>query len=106
MSVQTTASRIAHWKYWDIVAFVSGGVPPLLLLLSFYGAKDLGGLWGPLFLAAVPLYLLSAVLAWRRGDARLIAGGCATLMIALVLMLPAILASAFLLATCFAGDCL
>ena len=39
-------------------------------------------------------------------DARLIAGGCAMLMIALVLMLPAILASAFLLATCFAGDCL
>ncbi|MBW8296464.1 hypothetical protein [Sphingopyxis sp.] len=105
MSLRSALSRVACWKYWDVVAFVAGSIPPVLLLIAYYGGKHLSRLSGPVVLAAVPLYLLSATLAWRRGDGRLIAGGCAMLMIALILMLPVILASAFLLATCFTGDC-
>jgi len=106
VSFRSALRRVARWKYWDVVALIAGGVPPVVLLVAYYGGKDLGGLSGPLILTAVPLYLLSAALAWRRGDGRLIAGGCAMLMIAVILMLPAILASAFLLAVCFTGDCI
>ena len=106
MSLRSALSRFARWKYWDVVALVAGSIPPVLLMVAYYGGKELSGLSGPFILSAVPLYLLSATLAWRRGDGRLIAGGCAMLMFAVVLMLPAILASAFLLAVCFTGDCI
>ncbi|GGJ55376.1 hypothetical protein GCM10011393_26970 [Sphingopyxis bauzanensis] len=55
MSLRSALSRAACSKYWDVVAFVAGSIPPVLLLVAYYGGKPLSGLSGPVVLAAAPL---------------------------------------------------
>ncbi|KTE49793.1 MULTISPECIES: hypothetical protein [unclassified Sphingopyxis] len=94
---------VARWKHWDMVALVAGAVPLILILLGAYAGVDVTvGFSGYLIIGAVLLYLMGAALAWRQGDGRLIAGGCAMLMIPAVLSIPLII----LAIACLNGNCL
>ena len=99
-------ARLAGWAHWDAVALVAGGVPLLILLAGIYLQHDFGGYGVAVMAAGVLLHIGSAAFAWRRGNGRLIASGCALLMVALMLMLPAIIVGAFVLAACFTGNCI
>ena len=94
--------KIASWKHWDVIALVSGGIPLIIFLSSIYELRISDSFAGPLVLGSVLLYLISAALAWRSGDGRLIAGGCGMLLVPAVLSFPLILLSV----ACFAGNCL
>lgn len=93
---------VAGWKHWDVVALISGGVPLIVFLSSIYELRIFDSFAGPLVLGSVLLYLVSAALAWRSGDGRMIAGGCGMLLVPAVLSFPLIL----LAVACFAGNCL
>lgn len=99
-------SAILAWRHWDRVALVAGGVPLTLFLIGAYTGKDLGGLFYPLILGALLLYMLSAAIAWRSGDGRLIAGGCAMIVIPVALLLPVFFWWIMLLLACVMGDCI
>lgn len=99
-------ARLACWPYWDAVALVAGAIPLLILLAGFYLRYNFGGYGVAIAVAAALLYVCGAAFAWRRGDSRMIASGCAMLMIALMLMLPIIIGTAFLLIACFMGNCI
>ncbi len=99
-------ARFAGWVRWDAVALVAGGIPLLILLAAIYLQYDFGGYGVAIMTAAALLHVCGAAFAWRRGNGRLIASGCALLMVALMLMLPAIIAAAFMLAACFTGNCI
>ncbi|MDK2760339.1 MAG: hypothetical protein KYX64_03155 [Sphingopyxis sp.] len=106
MSLRAALSRTARWKYWDVVALVAGGVPLTLVLIGFYTGEDFGGLSGPLILIAALLCLIAAAFAWRTGDGRLIAGGCAMIIIPVAVLLPVLLIPLMLFGACVMGDCL
>jgi len=98
--------NVARWKHWDVVSLVSGGAPLVIFLILFYGWSDLAGFADELLLASLFVYFASVILAWRHGDGRLIAAGCAMLIIVPVVMLPVLVGAAGLLYSCFRGDCL
>jgi hypothetical protein len=99
-------ARFAGWVHWDVIALLAGAIPLLILLAGVYLRYNFGGYGVAIMVAAVLLHVCGAAFAWRRGDGRMIASGCALLMIALILMLPVIIGTAFLLAACLMGNCI
>ena len=85
---------------------MAGGVPLTLVLIGFYTGEDFGGLSGPLILIAALLCPIAAAFAWRTGDGRLIAGGCAMIIIPVAVLLPVLLTPLMLFGACVMGDCL
>lgn len=90
------------WQYWDRVALVAGAIPLILLLTGFYAGEAFGGTTGHLIAGSLVLYFVSAAIAWRSGDGRFIAGGCAMLMVPAILGVPLLV----ILMACLGGNCL
>ena len=96
-------TAIARWKRWDVVALTSGAVPLILILIAAYTEiKPFGDFSGHVMIGSALLYLVASAFAWKHGDGRLIAGGCAMLIVPAVISFPLIM----LFVACLAGNCI
>ena len=63
--------------YWGVFALVAGGFPFLLLCVGLFAGHSVLAIPSLAMLGSVAVFPLVAVIAWHRGDKRMISGGCA-----------------------------